>query len=87
MPGVGSILIAGLFLAGGGALAGGFTGIMSTLDMPETEMHWYRKELEKGHALVIVQTDGRYSEALAILQIHGAFEIDREKAVEAAEKS
>jgi hypothetical protein len=73
--------MAGLMLAGGGAIAGGFAGLMSTVDMPEQEMHWYRQQLEKGNALVLVQTNGRYSEAMAILQIHGAYAIDREKTI------
>lgn len=77
LPGPGSIIGAGL-IAASGAIVGGFTGLMSTLGLPDEQVDSYRNELDSGHPLVVVQTNGRYSEALSILQIHGAYDVTRE---------
>ena len=82
LPGVGTVLAAGIFMAAGGALAGGFAGYMSTLNLPEEEIVWYHGELQAGRPIVVVKTDGRYSEALSVLQIHGAYDMAREQTVE-----
>jgi hypothetical protein len=82
LPGVGTVLTAGLLMAAGGALAGGFAGYMSTLDLPEEEIAWYHGELHAGRPIVVVKTDSRYSEALSVLQVHGAYDMAREQTVE-----
>ncbi len=79
LPGFGPVLSAGLLAAAGGAIAGGFTGLMSTLDLSDEEIRWYQGELEAGRPIVAVRTDGRYSEALAIMQIHGSYDMKRER--------
>ncbi len=81
LPGFGSVVIAGLLTAAGGAIAGSFTGLTSTMELSEEEIRWYQGELEEGRPIVAVRTNGRYSEALAIMQIHGAYDMNcqREK--------
>jgi hypothetical protein len=83
-PGVGTLAAAGLLIAGmagAGAIGGTFSAMMSLVGVSEEEAEWFKGELEKGHPIVAVRTDGRYSEALAILQTYGAYDMDREKEV------
>jgi hypothetical protein len=72
IPGFGPVLLAGiLVMAAGGGLAGGFAGLMSTMQLTEEEKIYYHNELEAGRCLVFVKTGNRYSEALAIFENHG----------------
>lgn len=84
VPGVGPILSAGLLLASGGAIAGGFAGLMSTMEFSPEEIKWYQSELEAGRPVVAVRTGDRYSEALSILTEHGAYDINRRGTVQTA---
>lgn len=78
IPGFGPVLLAGiLVMAAGGGLAGGFAGLMSTMELSEEEKRYYHHELEAGRTLVVVKADDRYSEALAILESHGAHDTER----------
>jgi len=78
IPGFGPLLLAGIVLmAAGGGLAGGFTGLMSTMELSDEEQRYYHRELEAGRCLVFVKAGDRYSEALAILVDHGAHDIRR----------
>lgn len=82
LPGIGTILGAGLLIAGmtgAGAIGGVFTGIMSTAGVTEEEARWFEGELEAGRPLVAVRADGRYSEALAILQTNGGYDMSRQR--------
>jgi hypothetical protein len=82
LPGIGTALAAGIFVAGcvaTGALAGGFTGLMSTVGLSEEESHWFQGQLESGRPIVAVEANNRYSEALAIMEIHGAYDMTRER--------
>jgi hypothetical protein len=78
IPGFGPVLLAGmLIMAAGGSLAGGFAGLMSTIQLTEEEKRYYHNELKAGRCLVFVKTGDRYSEALAILESHGAHDAAR----------
>ncbi len=78
MPGFGPLLLAGiLVMAAGGGIAGGFAGLISTMQLSDEEKQYYHRELQAGRCLVFVKADGRYSEAVAILQSHGAHDTAR----------
>src|SRR5438874_6976480 len=78
IPGFGPVLLSGiLVMAAGGGIAGGFAGLMSTMELSEEEKHYYHHELEAGRTLVFVKADDRYSEALAILESNGAHDAER----------
>lgn len=78
IPGFGPVLLAGiLIMAAGGGFAGGFIGLMSTMELSEEEKIYYHNELEAGRCLVFVKANLRYSEALAILENHGAYDAAR----------
>jgi len=78
IPGFGAVLLSGLLvMAAGGAVAGGFAGLISTMQLSEEEKHFYKGELEAGRCIVVVRTPDRYSEALAILTSQGARDAER----------
>jgi hypothetical protein len=78
IPGFGPVLLAGiLIMAAGGGLAGGFAGLMSTMQLSDEEKLYYHNELEAGRCLVFVKAGDRYSEALAVLENHGAHDAAR----------
>jgi hypothetical protein len=78
IPGFGPVLLAGiLIMAAGGGIAGGFAGLMSTMELSEEEKRYYHEELEHGRCLVFVKAGDRYSEALAILESDGALHLER----------
>ena len=62
-----------------GGIAGSFAGLMSTMQLSEEEMHHYHRELAAGRCLVFVKAGDRYSEAVAILEEHGAHDITRQQ--------
>ncbi len=80
IPGFGvPVLLSGiLVMAAGGGIAGGFAGLMSTMELTDEEKHYYHRELEAGRCLVVVNAGDRYSEALAILETHGARDATRQ---------
>ena len=85
LPGFGALYGAGILiasLAGAGAIGGSFAAYMSTVGVSEEEANWFKGELEKGRPLVAVRVDGRYSEALAIMQENGAEDMTRQKEAE-----
>jgi len=66
-------LVAALTGLGAGAAAGGITGALVGLGVPEHEAKFYKGELERGHILVGVHvTDDRMAQARAILDSAGA---------------
>jgi hypothetical protein len=80
IPGFGPVLLTGvLLMAAGGGIAGSFAGLMSTMQLSEEEMHHYHRELAAGRCLVFVKAGDRYSEAVAILEEHGAHDITRQQ--------
>lgn len=60
----------------GGGLAGGLLGVLAGLGVPEEEAIYYQSLLRAGHALVTVQSNGRYDEAIALLSRHGGREAE-----------
>jgi hypothetical protein len=78
IPGFGTLLLTGiLVMAAGGGIAGGFAGLISTMQLSEEEKHYYHQELLRGRCLVFVKAGDRYSEAVAILESHGAIDVTR----------
>lgn len=77
IPGFGPLISAGLLAGAGGAIAGGFTGLMSTINLSQEETDWYEEEIQAGRPVVAVEANDRYSEALAIMQTNGAYEMAR----------
>jgi len=61
--------------AAAGAAAAGLTGALIGYGIPEEEAKYYHSEFEAGRAIVTVQADGRYDEARAIMQRHGAYDM------------
>jgi len=81
IPGFGAVLLSGmLVMAAGGGIAGGFAALISTMQLSDEEKHFYQHELHAGRCMVVVKADGRYSEALAILESNGARTITRQEA-------
>ncbi|HEX5272946.1 MAG TPA: general stress protein [Gemmataceae bacterium] len=81
VPGIGPALAVGLIagLLGGGTLgiaAGGLIGALIGLGLSEEEAHYYEREVHAGRTLVTVRSDGRGSEAAAVLRSHGAYDIE-----------
>jgi len=80
IPGFGPLLLTGiLVMAVGGGIAGGFAGLISTMQLSDEEKHFYHRELQAGRCLVVVNAGDRYSEALAILESHGAHDVRRQE--------
>jgi len=78
IPGFGMVLLTGiLVMAAGGGIAGGFAGLISSMQLSDDEKHYYHQEVERGRALVVVKAGDRYSEAVAILEAHGALDVNR----------
>lgn len=77
IPGIGPVIAAGALAgilggAAAGAATGGLVGWLSGQGIPEEEAREYESEFKAGRTLVTVQADGRYDEAVAILQRSGA---------------
>lgn len=77
LPVLGAVVAGGL-LSGlvGGGVVGGLVGALIGLGVPEEEAHYYQKQLASGHTLVTVNTNGRYSEARAILLRNSGHDAD-----------
>jgi hypothetical protein len=76
IPGLGTVLGGGLLVAilGGSALgaAGGtFLGPFIALQMSSDEAHYFANEVDEGRTVVLVQTEDRSAEAVAIFHRHG----------------
>lgn len=66
-------VVAGLAGLGAGAAAGGFTGALIGLGIPENEAKFYNKEIERGGVLIGVYAhDDRVKETKEILESAGA---------------
>lgn len=71
------LLAAGSVLIGGGAIAGSFTGAMSTRGFKKEYVDYYDQAVQKGKILIAVEDHGensepRLAEAERILAEHGA---------------
>jgi hypothetical protein len=85
IPGLGAMLLSGiLVMAAGGAIAGSFAGLISSMQLSEQEKHYYHRELLAGRCLVVVNAGDRYSEAVAILESNGAHDITRQETQQVA---
>lgn len=86
IPGIGPILAAGpiaaaLVGAGVGAAMGGLIGALTQMGVPEEEAHLYAEGVRRGGTLVTVATDDASVDTVtAILNRHGAIDIDRRAA-------
>jgi len=86
IPGIGPVLAAGplaaaLAGAGIGAVTGGMIGALTDLGVPEEDAHTYAEGVRRGGALVTLTTDeNRADDAAAILNRHGAVDIDERAA-------
>ncbi len=81
LPGIGPVIAGGTLLAplagaAVGATAGVVVGSLVDMGLPEQEATYYERQLELGRTVVTVSVEGRYQEAKAILERHGAFGID-----------
>jgi uncharacterized protein (TIGR02271 family) len=77
LPAIGPAIAGGIFAsiltsAAGGAAVGGLVGALVGLGIPEDEAEFYESEVKAGRTIVTVQTDTRRSEAIDIMQKHGA---------------
>jgi hypothetical protein len=72
----GGVLASVLASAAGGAAAGGAAGALIGLGVPEDEARFYESEFHGGRTVLTVKTGDRYSEALAILRQHRAYDYD-----------
>jgi hypothetical protein len=73
IPGVGPVIAAGLLAgalggAAAGAASGTIVGALVGLEIPEPEAHHYARHFHEGRTLITVRAEGRYDEAVAILQ-------------------
>jgi len=80
IPVVGPAIAAGtlgviLSNAAAGAAVAGLAGALIGYGIPEEEAKYYHGEFEAGRTIVTVTADGRYDEAYAILQQHGAYDM------------
>jgi len=78
LPGIGPVVAGGILAAtlGGaavGAAAGGLIGALTGMGVPEDEARYYEQEVQSGRTIVTVKADGRYQEAMDILQRNGAY--------------
>lgn len=69
IPGIGPVIAGGL-LAGAltGVAGGGLLGALIGLSVPEEEAQHHENHLRSGKTIVTVKAEGRFDEALAILQ-------------------
>jgi len=79
IPGVGPVIAGGILVAAveaalAGATGGGILGALIGLMIPEEEAHHHHGAFRSGRTLVTVRAEGRYDEALAILQRAGEWE-------------
>ena len=70
----GGVLVATVGAAAFGAVAGGFTGALTAIGVPDEEAHYYQGELATGRVIVTVNAPGRSHEALDILRRNGAYD-------------
>lgn len=73
IPGVGPVIAGGLLLGAveaalAGAMGGGILGALVGMKIPEEEARHHHEAFHSGRTLVTVRAEGRYDEALAILQ-------------------
>jgi hypothetical protein len=78
LPVIGPIIAAGpiaaaLLSAAGGAAAGGLVGALIGAGVSEEDAPYYEEQFRAGKTLVTVKADGRFDEAWAILETHGAY--------------
>lgn len=87
VPGVGRFRGAGLLArCGDHASHAGLADALACLGIPADEARLVEEELGQDHAVILVQTDSRYSEALAILGENGPEDVVREVAICAGQR-
>ncbi|MEA2642697.1 MAG: hypothetical protein QOF51_4091 [Chloroflexota bacterium] len=83
VPGIGPVLSGGILagLLGGaavGAATGGLLGALLGMGIPEAEARFYEGELQSGHALIMVKTVDRATEAHEILRRNGGWDLEHD---------
>jgi hypothetical protein len=73
IPGVGTVVAGGMLVAAleaalAGATGGGILGALIGMMVPKEEAHHHHEAFRSGRTLVTVRAEGRYDEALAILE-------------------
>lgn len=81
LPAIGPVVAGGILgsvlaSAAGGAVAAGLAGALIGLGIPEEEAKYYENEFRSGRTLVTVKSSTRRDEAWAILQRHGAYDVE-----------
>jgi hypothetical protein len=64
-----------------GAGVAGLVGVLIGWGVPEPEAKYYHGELEAGRTIVTVRVDGRTDKAWAIMQRHGAYDMNTRAAL------
>jgi hypothetical protein len=82
LPAIGPIVVGGLLASilastAAGAAAGGLVGALIGLGVPEEEARYYQEQFESGRVIVSVRADGRYDDALRILEACGAETVEK----------
>ncbi len=82
IPGIGPAVAVGWLAAtlGGAALggvAGGFLGAFTRMGVPQPKARYYEQALKTGHILVTVKTTDRSQEAMEILNLYGAHDVEQ----------
>jgi len=81
LPAIGPVVAGGilssiLLSAAGGAVAAGLAGALIGLGIPEEEAQYYEQEFKAGRTIVTVRANGRYDEAVRIMQRHNGFDMN-----------
>ncbi|MBY0526358.1 MAG: general stress protein [Gemmataceae bacterium] len=75
LPGLGAIITGGVLMGMGaatGAALGTFAGPFLAMGFSKEDVERYENDVRAGRSLVVVQTEDRGEEAVAVLRSHGA---------------
>lgn len=78
----GGVLGSILASAAGAAAVGGIVGALIGMGIPEDEAQFYEGEVHSGRTIVSITAPPRQNEALAILRLYGAYDVETKRPVE-----